>query len=218
MPISKFGASQNKQWFDMQEKLGRSTGNSSLLMYGAPYNRNALDTLESPAVSWNFRILLPEITGNTNAINESKTPPGDWLSKTKELIKDYGLNVESIDFSLPSITSNPRKYCGRDMNFPGRVNVDSFAIKFYEDSDYTVTNYLIMWRQKVINDVGDYGLPAQYKKPIVCWAYNCTGEKQTTFKLLGCFPEKIGGYNFDNSNSGLITLNCAFSCDWVSFF
>lgn len=188
-------------------------GSASSLLSGTdfPYTRAVTYDMNAPSEDWHYRVILPKL------IPGNKTKASlNWESKVDAETDDMGIYVEGIDIPSIGITSNPRKYCGRDINYPGRVNVDSFNVRFYEDRKYLTTNYLTMWRQLVVNDAGDYGLPVDYKKVIKCYAYDSFGFKHILFKMHGCYPEKASGYSYAGSNNGRIIVNCSFSCDWVA--
>lgn len=178
-----------------------------------PYTMYDVQGLAAPAQDWHYRVVLPQFP---KVLNTPSSNISGWGSKLIKETSDMGLFVQGIDIPQVTVSSNPRKYSGRDLNFPGRVNVQSFSIQFYEDRNYNVTNYLNLWKQAIVNDNGDYGLPVQYKKPIRVYSYDEDGFKRILFSMWECYPETTQGYSYSSANSGRIVLSASFSCDWVS--
>ena len=88
-------------------------------------------------------------------------------------------------------------------------------MEFYEDVAVSVSKYLNVWRSKVVDERGYYGLPPDYKKTMHIFRHRPDGRPNVLYKCIGCWPASIDDENFTSSGSEQETLNVTFSTDDV---
>lgn len=177
--------------------------------------------LRAPAPAWKYVAVLPELsntnpletTANAQGYNNISSPKAKFSSKASL----PGILVESFEVSHVGINSVQRFYSARTINFPGRLSVSSFTINFYETDTYQVTDYLSLWRNNVVNDNANFGLPRDYKKDVFLFAFDFQGNNTAKFILSGVYPENVQAYSYDGTSSDRLKVGCTFSVDFSVF-
>lgn len=185
------------------------------------YKLDDILALRSPAPAWKYVAVLPELS-NTNRVEGTAGAQGfNNLSSPKAVFSSKaslpGILVESFEVNHIGINSVQRFYSARTINFPGRMSVSSFTINFYETDTYQVTDYLALWRNNVVNDNANFGLPCDYKKDVRLFAFDYQGNYAAKFILSGVYPELVSSYSYDGTTSDRLKVSCTFSVDFSVF-
>lgn len=146
--------------------------------------------MPQPAIGWRFTAIMPADFGTV--------PPHyiDKCSLTQTMIEAAGTyNV------------------GGQMYFPKDRNVDAMTMTFYEDLTYTVYKYFQTWRNRVLDNNGNYGLPVNYKRTIQVIMNDYAGSDALTVTYNGCWPTRPADMTPDGETSGRIIATCLFSVD-----
>lgn len=198
-----------------------------------PYSLKDVTSLNEPAPTWRFKVSLPYLA-NTNPVALSSLLDGSLFSSGFSSIvsggisdiqnvapkKPINVHISGIDLPQLAVQSVPRYYMGRAQNFPGRPVVDAFTMRFYEDSEYSVTEYLTTWFNNIYNSSGNYGVPYGvfgYKKRLIVYGFDTVGKTISSWELLGVYPERPDGYNFDSESTDRLKITCTFNCDYVNY-
>jgi len=149
----------------------------------------------TPAPSWRFTCTLPTVAGtNLN---------GQKLS----------FQVERISCPMPGINFEPAVFNSGERQFPNLRTIGAITISFIEDTNYSILQYLRAWKNLIIDDDGNYGLPASYKKQIQLQPYDETGQSNITLSWSFCAPSQIEPYDFDGSQTRHVTCSVTFVVD-----
>lgn len=159
-----------------------------------------LDTNLDPTPSWRFFCTLPTVPGSTLQ--------GQTLSFFIERMTAPQVGIE---FEPVAFNSGTRQ-------FPNQRTVDSITMVLAEDTKYSVIRYLRAWKNLIIDDNGNYGLPAQYKMPIQLQPFDSTGKSNMTFSWSGCCPSHVDAYDFDGSTTKHVTCSVTFVVDGMDEF
>lgn len=120
--------------------------------------------------------------------------------------------------SLPFIqfeqVSNYR--AGKNYHYAQKYNVGNLQLKFYEDSNGTVSQYLHEWQSLVLNaKTGLFYFPKDYKKTISIWVLDVAKYTVMCLDYTGCWPLVPDTYQFGSAQSERIIAGCEFSVDSV---
>ncbi len=103
---------------------------------------------------------------------------------------------------------------GKNFHYAHHYSLGSLSLKFYEDSEGTVSQYLSMWQSMVLNArTGLYYFPKDYKKTISIWVLDVAKQTVMCLDYTGCWPQRPETYNFGSSQSERIVAGCEFSVD-----
>jgi hypothetical protein len=115
-----------------------------------------------------------------------------------------GIEYESVPFN-----SGTR-------NFPIGQIVDALSFSLMETTAYGAISYMRAWKNMVIDDQGNFGLPATYKKPVTLEGLDETGATVVTFQWLDCSPTRVESYDFDGSQTGHVSAQVTLAIDNVA--
>lgn len=155
-----------------------------------------LSTIE-PAPPWRFWLTLPDIPGSPVA--------GQKLPFLVSRVSGPGKAVEI----------EPVVFNAGVRHFPTGWSVDNLMITFVEALKYDVVVAIRKWIDAVVDDDGNYSLPATYKKPVTLEGLGYDGKTQCTFEWTDCMPQRLDGYEWDGSASNHLSPALALSVDGV---
>jgi hypothetical protein len=155
--------------------------------------------LLEPAISWRFYCTLPTVDEGADDLN------GQFLS----------FLVERVQLPIVGVAFEPSPYNAGERKFPAARTLDVVGISFIETSKYQVLNYMWAWKRLVVQENGNFGMPANYKKPIQLDAFNQQGIRTRSFRYPYCAPSRIDNLEFDGSGTKAITVNVVFEVDNV---
>lgn len=160
-----------------------------------------------PAPNWRWAVLMPSLPGPTGPL---------YMGLRPVLEMPFGM-VEKIDFNLPQFDTDARSGMASRQNFPRFVTITNISISFYEDIQYTQTRYLRTWQNHVMDDIYDFGMPANYKWRIILFAFDYVSNTapQMVGVLENCFPVNISGLTYAFDQSGRIVVNADFTLDEI---
>lgn len=157
-----------------------------------------LDTNINPVPIWRFYCTLPSITGS-NGLN------GQTLS----------FLVERVTLPIPGIAFEPVPYNAGERKYPATRTLDVIGITFVEDQNYSVLTYFKAWKDLVVDDSGNFGLPSTYKKQLQLDSLNEQGEVIHSFTYPYCAPTRVDSLEFDGTVSRFLPVTIYFEVDNV---
>ena len=149
-----------------------------------------------PQLSWRWACLMPDLPGSN-----AKSPPLTY--------------VERIPVSHVGTDPKPRHGGATNRYYPQLSDISAVNVQFYEDENHLVDTYLDAWRDLVYDGDGNYGLPADYKLPIVIMFYtgrNGQSPNKSTI-LEGCWPAQRDSEELGFEESGKLIVSQLFSVD-----
>lgn len=155
------------------------------------------ELLNDPAPDWRYLVRWPEIKGVTSRM------ANEWVI------------AETLTFTHPSIPSQGRHGGGTMTYFPDFNNIASSSITLYEDQYYSALFYIMSWRNLVIDQEGNYGLPIEYKRNIDIEIYSIFDSSEPTIvgTLYGVWPSEISAFEYSYEGQDRIKLQVDFSVD-----
>ena len=128
-----------------------------------------------------------------------------------------GVFVERIGINFAKIPSKGRFTGGSFDYYPDNSNIDGFPITFYEDEFFTVTRYLYQWSSAVCSSDGNviYGLPAVYKRSLICGLFNRISDLNPVLSLryTKIWPTDRESWSLNYNDEGRLTVTANFSVD-----
>jgi hypothetical protein len=149
-----------------------------------------------PAPAWRFYCTLPTISGSS-VLN------GQTLS----------FLIENLQAPNVGVSFEAAPYNAGERQFAVMRTIDALQISFAETTNFDVMKYLRAWKNLIIDDVGNFGLPASYKQNIQLQPLDETGEAILTYSWQGCAPSHIDVITFDGSTSHHVLVNATFTVD-----
>lgn len=137
-----------------------------------------------------------------------------WFPFTNGMV--YHVLAEQITPTFPKTPSKPRPTDGSMTYYPDTSDIDGLNCTFYESFDLRVCAWLRAWRKLVVDNEGNYGVPAIYKKEVVVQLYSCDDLRTPikTMRYHGIFPTDQTPLTLSyDEESGRITVEAQFSAD-----
>jgi hypothetical protein len=149
-----------------------------------------------PLPAWRFFATLPTIEGNSALKGE----------KLSFLIESFTAPMVGVSFEDSPFNASTRQ-------FPSARTLEQIQIQLVEDTSFTVLHYLRAWKDLIVNDRGDFGLPSKWKQNISIEPQDETGKKAGTLTWTGCGPTRIDALTFDGNSSRHVSINVTFVTD-----
>lgn len=123
--------------------------------------------------------------------------------------------VRTATVSLPHyvITDIMDSYGGHSYFYPTTTTIHDATLTFFESGEYDMSAYITHWMELVRDRDGNYGLPKDYKKPILLQPLDVAGTASNIFVLYNCWPNSINNYEYDGHQSDRITPIVNFKVD-----
>lgn len=153
-----------------------------------------------PTPSWRFYCTLPTVDGT---------------SLNGQTLAFY---VERISAPQVGASFEPAPFNSGERQFPNMRTIGQITMTLAEDTNYSVIQYLRAWKNLIVDDNGNYGLPSNYKKQIQLQPLDETGASNFTFSWQGCAPTQVDAYDFDGSVSKHVSCNVVFVVDSMDPF
>jgi len=157
-----------------------------------------LDSILAPLPSWRFYATLPTVQGTS--LN------GQNLS----------FLIESFIAPNAGVSFEDSPYNAGVRQFPSARTIEQIQIQLVEDTSLTVLKYLRAWKDLVVDDQGNFGLPSKWKQVISLEPLDETGKSVGTLSWTGCGPTRIDSLNFDGASSRHISINVTFVVDAIN--
>lgn len=141
----------------------------------------------TPAPAWRFWVTFPDIPGSSVS--------GETL----------GFLVSRVTAASKAIEIEPVPFNAGTRNFPTGWSTDVLTLTFFENISYDVAVAFRSWIDKVIDDDGNFELPANYKKEMKLEALGYDGKTLVTYKWKDCMPQRQDGYDWDGSATNHIS-------------
>ena len=154
-----------------------------------------------------------------NPLADMERLPDPMLGFHWTVVLPFGMipmYIENITVPFNHIDANPYHRGNSKRYDPGFVDVDGLSITFYEDVRGTILRYLNNWK-KLIVDKGFYGLPHEYKQPIIITMHDYTGNPVVVFRALGCWPSTVNDLDLDGGTNEGLKVNVQFSVDDIEY-
>jgi hypothetical protein len=148
-----------------------------------------------PAPAWRFTVTLPDLPGQQAA------------GQTIHLL------VERFTSTHKGLDYEPAPFNAGSRNFPTARVTDGITITFAETSGYDVIRLFRSWKNLVIDDDGNFGLPSQWKKDITLSPLDETGDSVGSFRYTGCSPARVDPYEYDGAHTSHVSAVVSFSVD-----
>jgi hypothetical protein len=129
--------------------------------------------------------------------------------------QDLSFYVERITLPIKGVAYEPAAFNAGERKFPAARTLDTLGITFIEDTSYNVFQYLMAWKQAVVDDYGNFGLPKDYKKKIQLDSLDEQGNVILSFSYSYCSPTRIDSIDFDGTATKFVQINAYFEVDNV---
>lgn len=149
--------------------------------------------LDDPAIGWKFYCDFPTMNGVS--------------------VKNAQLMRAQLEHT--AIDAQPSFVAGTNLHYPKDFNVPPLSLTFHEEKSYSALRYLNAWRQLVVDNAGNYGIPKDYKRDLKITLVDLNGKDAMTITYIGCWPTHPMGYTLDSDSSHLVVTMCTFSVDKV---
>ena len=174
--------------------------------------------IRDPACTWRWALVLPDVVG----VIQQTTISGDGGSVqspgvSKAVKTPIGLAL-SVEFPPNDLGTESRFGGATSISVPRHNMSGNVQVTFYEDYLYTVTRYLHGWKREIVdvdgNGINNFGLPADYKKPITFLGFDLTSNSRSLLQITmkDCYPTPPGGLSYGVEN-GIVTVSCEFTVD-----
>ena len=160
-----------------------------------------LSTNLKPTPSWRFYCTLPTISGNA-LLNGQK----------------LSFLIENLQAPNVGVSFEASPYNAGERQFAVMRTIDALQMTFAETSGFDVMKYFRAWKDLVLNDDGDFGLPGVYKQAIKLEPLDETGKSIITYTWQGCAPSRIDPIAFDGSSTHHVTESVLFTVDSLDSF
>lgn len=123
--------------------------------------------------------------------------------------------VESITYSYNDIQVEPVIIQNRYIKYAGRTNSPTVSIEFYEDEDCNTQKALQEWRSLIVNSLGIYHYPSEYKKDIHIYVLR-GGDTDDVSSIIHCynsFPTTSNPIRLSYSDNGRVLVGQTFEVD-----
>ncbi len=121
--------------------------------------------------------------------------------------------AENVEVSHTYMDLHPIFTQGYSTYYPTVANIDPFTIDFYEDSSFTVYQFMVTWRLLVLDRLGNYGLPRQYKKQMAITLTDISGVDGLHLAFNGVWPLRMPSWRLVSDSSERIHTTVSFSAD-----
>ena len=123
--------------------------------------------------------------------------------------------AERVSAPLPGVNFEGAAFNSGERQFPNMRTIEPISMTLAEDTSMSVITYLRAWKNLVIDDNGNYGLPSVYKQALMLQTFDETGAVAKTLTYQGCAPSRVDALDFDGSQTRHVQVNVAFVVDYV---
>jgi len=139
--------------------------------------------------------------------------------------------VKEVTIPITDVAVDPYHQRHLKRYDPGFTDVPNLTIEFYDDIHVNIMNYIMTWRNLVVDTRppwsvrddgyhdrvwGYYGLPAEYKFNIRIFRCDSRGRPRVLYDCNGCWPASIDAQNFTSSSAEISTITVNFSADIIN--
>lgn len=149
----------------------------------------------TPAPAWRFWVTFPDIPGSA--------VPGETL----------GFLLSRVTSAGKAIESEPVPFNSGIRTFPTGFSVDALTLTFYENIKYDVAKSFRAWIDAVVDDDGNFSLPAVYKKEMRLEGLGYDGSTLVTYVWQDCMPQRLDGYDWDGASTNHISPTLSMHVD-----
>lgn len=151
----------------------------------------------------------------------------NWLNKIQErgdpmlnihwsVVMPFGLPPMYIEeASIPifeTVDTNPVQFGNRKRIDPGFVSVDNLELTFTDSTSGVVMAFLQQWRS-LVEYMGYYGRPADYKKTITVLLHDSKGTVVMVFTFGNCWPISAGNLSLVSGSADAVKYPVQFSVE-----
>ncbi len=156
-----------------------------------------VQSIQDPAVSWNFDLFLPSIPGS------SDTRDLTFKCMTTDL---PGSSIEKVEVALHGVT----------LQFAGRkIYTHTMNVQFMESADYMTREKFRRWQESMRSWINNTGtLASAYKVNAQIVLYNDLPAVVRTTNIIGMWPETIAEVALNGGASELVTLQMTMCYDY----
>lgn len=165
-------------------------------IYG--YDLDILRKTLSLQRNYNWEIMLPDIA----------YLPGTIVSLCCQDIRfgDYGMSdIERV------------RNGAYESKYPGYMTIPDIELVFLKPLPDIVSAYFYEWRKLVVDDVGFYGVKADYAKSIWVYLYDVTGVAFNRIQLVGVYPSSLPKYDLSYTGEDITRLRVGLNVDRMAF-
>lgn len=141
-----------------------------------------------------------------------------WVVEFPFSTSVYHIYAEQFSPTFPKVPSRPRFTDGSNTYYPEITDIDGISATFYETSDYRVSQWLMKWRQLIVDAKGNYGAANRYKKKVTArlFARDNLNNASAVLVYSGVWPTDKSPFslNYDDE-TGRLTVEVQFSTDSV---
>lgn len=184
--------------------------------------------------NWCWYCLLPTFT-NRSAVNLSVNDflPSTFSSGTPGLVSTQAFKpslslpwyyVQRSNLPFRRIETESVKRNSHMIHYPTGYSVDSLTLEFFMDSANLAQTYLKAWGAAVLNSVdpgrmenrGQWGLPASYKKDINIYVLSVSKQVLLNFRYFGCWPSEQTALELVSDNAAALSQPVTFQVEDVA--
>ena len=164
---------------------------------------STVDALQ-PAIAWRYKLTLPTFSDNAQGSDPSvitvrKPPVSDFACA-------FTVNPRTISTDSSYVAASHRA-------FPTEYGVEAFTIRFIENKDFGVMRFFRAWQRRVITPEGYFGLPKDYKRPIIIEPLDTKGQTAVKLTYADCWPTGLASFDLDGTQTGFVMQTVTMACD-----
>lgn len=151
-----------------------------------------------PAPSWRFYVEFPTLA--------------EALGVNNTFLQDGSLSLQVMSFGLQHKTIEHEEvfYNSGHRFFPTGTQIAPLAVTFLENEAFTVAQFYTAWRNLVIFENGNFGLPKDFCKPLTFTPLTSQNKEVLPRLYEDCFPISLEGEQFDGASTNFITSTITF--------
>lgn len=130
--------------------------------------------------------------------------------------------LEAIEMPWENVQSSPHNEAGRQVHYPGQLELSGLNITLYEDQKGTAMKWITDWKRKVRDpDTNFYGLPYGvdgFKQKMSISLLDTKNNEIMTVLLRGIWPEATSAWSLNYTDSGRLVVSQSLAIDKQMIF
>jgi len=99
--------------------------------------------------------------------------------------------------------------------FPNTLSIDQVSASFISPVPDLVSLYFSKWKSLIVDDLGRYSLPSEYKRTGHVVFYDRSGIPSNIIRLVGMFPVKFPAYDLSYSREDAVKFDVNFRVEKI---
>lgn len=171
---------------------------------------------EAPLKSYNWYVILPDITTDTNPElgGDGEIYTSQYSAAYKHITKEM-LSTRVTNLTTPFITVETKKTAHQNSYWytARRNDIGDITMEIEEMEDGSTIHYLRAWMGKMMNPNGTYNPPKHYKRDIIVFKVDDQKYQVQKFVYKGYFISSIEDMSSDYENNGFAKYSVKLTGD-----